>query len=99
MIFDVPAVCLMCAYNVPVVCSYLGVRTILKYTITVRTQIWELKKNQVVHFGIFFFVVNDRATAVSDFGILFFANRQFFLKFSKNCKKINFEAYFMHISL
>ena len=33
MIFDVPGVCLVCAYNVPVVCTYLGVRTILKYSI------------------------------------------------------------------
>ena len=29
----VPGVCLMCAYNVPDVCGYLGVRTILKYNI------------------------------------------------------------------
>ena len=29
----VPGVCLMCAYNVPDVCRYLGVRTILKYNI------------------------------------------------------------------
>ena len=29
----VPGVCPMCAYNVPDVCRYLGVRTILKYNI------------------------------------------------------------------
>ena len=29
----------------------------------------------------------------------FFANRQFFLKFSKIWKKIDYEAFFMHISL
>ncbi len=66
---------------------------------TLRPKIWELKKNQVVRFGLFFFLFNDRANGVSDFGILFFANRQFFLKFSKIGKKINSEAFFMHISL
>ena len=33
MFFGVPGVCHMCAYNVPDVCTYLGVRTILKYDI------------------------------------------------------------------
>ena len=45
-------------------------------------------------FYFFFYVCNDSANAVEDFGILFFANRQFFLKFSKIYKKkINFEAF------
>ena len=30
---NVPGVCLMSAYNVPYVCTYLGVRTILKYKV------------------------------------------------------------------
>ena len=57
------------------------------------------EKISAVPFFIFPYVCNDRAIYVEDFGIPFFANRQFFLKFSKNCKKINFEAYFMHILL
>ena len=50
-------------------------------------------------FYFFFYVCNDSANAVEDFGKLFFANRQFFLKFSKIYKKINFGPFFMHISL
>ena len=57
------------------------------------------KKNSVYRFDLFFYVRNDSASYVEDFGILFFANRQFFLKFSKIGKKINFEPFFMHISL
>ncbi len=57
------------------------------------------KKNSVYWFDLFFYVRNDSASGVEDFGILFFANRQFFLKFSKIGKKINFEPFFMHISL
>ena len=50
-------------------------------------------------FYFFFYVCNDSANAVEDFGILFFANRQLFLKISKNYKKIDFERFLMHISL
>ena len=50
-------------------------------------------------FYFFFYVCNDSANAVEDFGRLFFANGQFFLKFSKIYKKINFGPFFMHISL
>ena len=57
------------------------------------------KKNSVSPFFIFFYARNDSASYVEDFGKPFFANRQFFLKFSKICKKIDFEAFFMHISL
>ena len=45
------------------------------------------KKNSVYWFDLFFYVRNDSASGVEDFGILFFANRQFFLKFSKIGKK------------
>ena len=57
------------------------------------------KKNSIDWFFIFPYVRNDNVIIVEDFGIPFFANRQFFLKFSKICKKIDFEAFFMHISL
>ena len=57
------------------------------------------EKNSVWPFYFFFYVCNDSASYVEDFGILFFANGQFFLKFSKICKKIDFEAFFMHISV
>ena len=57
------------------------------------------EKNSVSPFLIFFYAHNDRASYVEDFGIPFFANRQFFLKFSKIYKKINFGPFFMHISL
>ena len=50
-------------------------------------------------FYFFFYVCNDSANAVEDFGILFFANGHFFLKISKNCKKIDFGRFLMHISL
>ena len=33
MVFHVPGMCYMCAYNVPDVCTYLNVRFILKYDI------------------------------------------------------------------
>ena len=45
------------------------------------------KKNSVYWFDLFFYVRNDSASGVEDFGILFFANRQFFLKISKIGKK------------
>ena len=48
-----------------------------------------LKKKSGCPFWIIFFLFNDRANGVSDFSILFLANRQFFLKFSKMYKKIN----------
>ena len=57
------------------------------------------KKNSVSPFYVFLYNRHDSACRVEDFGILFFAIRQFFLKFSKIGKKINFEAFFMHISL
>ena len=45
-------------------------------------------------FWIIFFVSHDKANAVSDFGILFFANRQLFLKFSKiDKKKLNLKHF------
>ena len=50
-------------------------------------------------FYFFFYVCNDSANAVEDFGILFFANRHFFLKISKNWEKIDFGRFLMHISL
>ena len=50
-------------------------------------------------FYLFFYVCNDSANAVEDFDIIFFANRQVFLKVSKNYKKIDFERFLMHISL
>ena len=52
------------------------------------------KKNSVDSFFIFFYARNDSASYVENFGIPFFANRQFFLKFSKIGKKINFEPFF-----
>ena len=57
------------------------------------------KKNSADSFYLFSYARNDSASYVENFAIPFFANRQFFLKFSKICKKINFEAFFMHISL
>ena len=48
------------------------------------------EKNSVPPFYFFFYVRNDSGTSAEDFGIPFFANRQFFLKFSKIYKKINF---------
>ena len=57
------------------------------------------EKNSVSPFYFFFCNRNDSACCVEDFGIPFFADKQFFLKFSKICKKINFEAFFMHISI
>ena len=57
------------------------------------------KKISASSFYLFFYVCNDSANAVEDIGILFFANWQFFLKFSKIYKKINFGPFFMHISL
>ena len=50
-------------------------------------------------FYLFFYVCNDSANAVEDFGKLFFAKRQLFLKISKNWKKIDFGSFLMHISL
>ena len=57
------------------------------------------QKNSVSWFDLFFYVRNDSASYVEDFCILFFSNRQFFLKFSKIYKKSDFEEFFMHISL
>jgi hypothetical protein len=57
------------------------------------------EKISVVPFYFFFYVRNDSASYVEDLDKLFFANRRFFLKFSKICKKSDFEAFFMHISL
>ena len=59
----------------------------------------ETEKISADPFYFFFYVCNDSANAVEDFGILFFANRHFFLKISKNCKKIDFGRFLMHISL
>ena len=50
-------------------------------------------------FYFFFYVCNDSANAVEDFGILFFANRHFFSedfeKLGKNRFWAFFDAYFL----
>ena len=57
------------------------------------------KKKNLIFDLTYFYAPNDSARYVEDFGIPFFGNRQFFLKFSKISKKINFGPFFMHISL
>ena len=58
------------------------------------------EKNSVWPFYFFVYVRNDSANYVEDFGIPFFANRQFFSEVFENWqKKIDFEAFFMNISL
>ena len=53
----------------------------------------EPKKILIFDLTFFFYTRNDSAIYVKDFGIPFFGNRQFFLKFSKICKKINFKLF------
>ena len=55
--------------------------------------------NSAVPIYFFFYNRNDSASYAEDFGTLFFVSMQFFLKFSKIWKKIDFKAFFMHISL
>ena len=57
------------------------------------------KKNSVCRFDFFFYDRNDSATGFPDTPLSFSGKRQLFLKFSKIWKKIDFEAFFMHISL
>ena len=60
---------------------------------------WEPKKFLPLRFTFFSTSVTTARTLLRILAYFFFANRQFFLKFSKIYKKINFGPFFMHISL
>ena len=70
-----------------------------KIEVTVWRDFCGSKKNSVIRFDFFFYDRNDSATAFPDTPLSFSGKRQLFLKFSKIWKKIDFEAFFMHISL
>ena len=55
------------------------------------------EKKSVWPFDFFFYARNDSATAFPATHQTFSGERQLFLKFSNFCKKIDFEAFFMHI--
>ena len=57
------------------------------------------KKNSDIRFDFFFYDRNDSETVFPDTPLNFSGKRKLFLKFSKIWKKIDFEAFFMHISL
>ena len=57
------------------------------------------QKNSDIRFDFFFYYRNDSTNGFSDTPLSFSGKKQLFLKFSKIWKKIDFEAFFMHISL